>query len=208
MAIAQATGHGRRVDMVDDRKATQGPGPRGARGATLTRPVVLVGMMGCGKTAVGTALAARLGVPFRDTDDALVAAARMTIPEIFERDGEAFFRMRETEVLARLLAEGPGVLSTGGGAFLRAENRDLIARAGVSVWLRADAELLWSRVQHRSTRPLLMTADPKASLIELLEARTPSYRLADLVAEAAADIPIPRMVDRVVEVLRQGGVLE
>ncbi|WP_092646333.1 shikimate kinase [Jannaschia faecimaris] len=174
----------------------------GARGLHLSRPVVLVGMMGCGKSAIGNALAARLGVPFRDTDEALTAAARMTIAEIFARDGEAFFRARESEVLARLLAEGPGVVSTGGGAFLRAENRALIAELGVSVWLKADAELLWSRVKQRTTRPLLMTDDPKATLMELLEARTPSYREADLVAEASPDLPIPQMVDRVITALR------
>ncbi|WP_055087267.1 shikimate kinase [Jannaschia donghaensis] len=185
----------------------RGPVTGGSRGLHLTRPVVLVGMMGCGKTAVGTAMAARLGVPFRDTDDALVTAARMTIAEIFARDGEPFFRARETEVLARLLAEGPGVVSTGGGAFLRAENRALIGKLGVSVWLKADAELLWSRVRHRTTRPLLMTDDPKATLIDLLEARTPSYQAADLVAEGAPDLPIPQMVDRVIAALRDGGIL-
>ncbi|WP_298432974.1 shikimate kinase [uncultured Jannaschia sp.] len=173
----------------------------------LNRPVVLVGMMGCGKTAVGTALAERLGVPFRDTDAAMAEAARMTIPEIFARDGEAFFRARETEVLARLLAEGPGVLSTGGGAFLRPENRAAIAEAGVSVWLKADAELLWSRVRHKSTRPLLLTDDPKATLTELLAERTPSYAAAELVVDSAPPVPIPEMVERVVRVLSDGGVL-
>lgn len=177
------------------------------RGFRLTRPVVLVGMMGCGKTAVGTALAARLGVPFRDTDEALVTAARMTIAEIFARDGEAFFRARESEVLARLLGQGPAVVSTGGGAFLRADNRDLIRAQGVSVWLKADAELLWSRVRHRNTRPLLMTDDPKATLIELLAERTPSYAAADLIAEGAPDLPIPQMVDRVIAALRDAEIL-
>ena len=180
---------------------------RTARGLSLRRPVVLVGMMGSGKTAVGTALAARLGVPFRDTDEALVVAARMSIAEIFERDGEVFFRARETEVLGRLLEEGPGVVSTGGGAFLRAGNREVIGRHGVSVWLKADAELLWSRVRHRTTRPLLMTDDPKATLLDLLAARTPSYAAADLVAEGAPDLPIPQMVDRVIAALRDAGIL-
>nr|WP_179380033.1 shikimate kinase [Jannaschia marina] len=173
----------------------------------LARPVVLVGMMGCGKTAVGTALAARLRVPFRDTDEAIVDAARMSIAEIFERDGEAFFRARETEVLARVLAQGPGIVSTGGGAFLRPENRDVVSAAGVSVWLKADAELLWSRVRHRTTRPLLMTDDPKATLLELLAARTPAYAQADLVVEGAPDLPIPQMVDRVIARLRRAEIL-
>ncbi len=184
-----------------------GRGPGRARGLHLSVPVVLVGMMGCGKTAVGTALAARLGVPFRDTDEALTAAARMTIAEIFARDGEPFFRARESEVLARLLAQGPGIVSTGGGAFLLASNRALIARLGVSVWLKADAELLWSRVRHRNTRPLLMTDDPKGTLIELLAARTPAYEAARVVAEGAPDLPIPQMVDRVVAKLRDAGIL-
>lgn len=212
MAIGQAKGHARRMQVLGDKEPERRPsaGREPSRGVSRlrpARPVVLVGMMGCGKTAVGTALAARLGVPFRDTDEALVAAARMTIAEIFDRDGEAFFRARESEVLGRLLTEGPGVVSTGGGAFLREGNRALIRRLGVSVWLKADAELLWSRVRHRTTRPLLMTDDPKATLLELLRERTPSYEAADLVAEGAPDLPIPQMVDRVIAVLRDADVL-
>ena len=175
------------------------------RALRLARPVVLVGMMGAGKTAVGTALAERLGVPFRDTDDAMVDAARMSIAEIFERDGEAFFRARETEVLRRLLGDGPCILSTGGGAFLRAENRAEIAGAGVSVWLKADADLLWSRVKHKSTRPLLLTDNPKCTLMELLAARTPAYAEAELRVESDAAATIPDMVDRVIAVLRDAG---
>ncbi len=184
------------------------PGGSSAPGGRLTRPVVLVGMMGCGKTAVGTALATRLGVPFRDTDEAMVAAARMTIPEIFARDGEAFFRARETEVLRRLLREGPGVLSTGGGAFLRPENRAAIDGAGVSVWLRADGELLWNRVKHKTTRPLLMTDDPKGTLLSLLAVRTPSYEQARLTVDCAPALSVPQMVDRVIDVLSRNEVLE
>ena len=182
-------------------------GRAGGARAELTRPVVLVGMMGCGKTAVGTALADRLGVPFRDTDAAMAEAARMSVPEIFARDGEPFFRARETEVLARVLREGPGVVSTGGGAFLRAENRAAIEAVGVAVWLQADADLLWSRVRHKSTRPLLMTADPRGTLEALLAARLPAYAQARLVVASAPDVPIPAMVDRVIGVLRDAGVL-
>ncbi|MEM7489975.1 MAG: shikimate kinase [Pseudomonadota bacterium] len=174
---------------------------------TLRRPVVLVGMMGCGKTAVGTALAAHLGVPFRDTDAALEEAARMTVPEIFARDGEAFFRARETEVLARLLAEGPGILSTGGGAFLRPENRALIRDWGVSVWLAAGLEILWSRVKGRTHRPLLMTDDPKGTLTRLLAEREPSYGRADLRVEADADTSVADMAARVAGALRRAEVL-
>ena len=114
----------------------------------LVKTVVLVGMMGAGKTAVGTALARQLGVAFKDSDEEIVRAANRTIAEIFERDGEPFFRARETEVIARLLRGTPCVLSTGGGAFLAEANRSLIHDAGVSVWLKADLELLWQRVRH------------------------------------------------------------
>ena len=176
-------------------------------GLSLTRPVVLVGMMGCGKTAVGIALASRLNVPFRDTDEALVSAARMTIQEIFDRDGEAFFRARESEVLRRLLEQGPGILSTGGGAFLRPENRGVIGKSGVSVWLKADGELLWSRVKHRTTRPLLMTEDPKATLLALLAERTPSYSEASLTVQSVPGLSIAQMVDRVIAALQDAAIL-
>ncbi len=205
MAIAQATGQSGRMRMAGDKMSEEGPPGQAPR---LRRPVVLVGMMGSGKTAVGTALAERLDVPFRDTDEALVAAARMSIPEIFARDGEAFFRAREAEVLRRVLIEGPGVVSTGGGAFLRAENRAAIDAAGVSLWLKVDGELLWQRVRHRGARPLLMTADPKGTLLSLLAERTASYAQATLVAEAAPSLSIAGMVDRVIGVLTRAGVLE
>ena len=174
-------------------------------GPRLRRPVVLVGMMGSGKTAIGTALAERLGVPFRDSDEAIEAAARMTIPEIFARDGEAFFRAREAEVLRRLLGEGPGILSTGGGAFLNPGNRAAIAAAGVAVWLRASADILWSRVKGRSGRPLLATANPRATLETLLAEREPAYAEADLVVEAGPDTSIAEMVERAVARLEENG---
>lgn len=173
----------------------------------LRKPVVLVGMMGSGKTAVGTALAERLSVAFRDTDEAIVAASRMSIPEIFERDGEAFFRDREAEVLRRLLADGPAVLSTGGGVFMRPENRAAIEEAGVSVWLRADLSLLWNRVKHKSTRPLLLTDNPRATLESLLAERTPFYAKARLAVDANPAYSIADMVDRVVAVLSQADVV-
>ena len=128
-------------------------------GWDVKKTIVLVGMMGAGKTAVGKALAARLDVPFLDSDTALQEAANMTIAEIFERDGEVFFRERETQVLRRLLEdETKSVLSTGGGAFLAAENRELITQMGVSVCLQASLPLLWNRVKHKNTRPLLRTS--------------------------------------------------
>lgn len=150
----------------------------------LHKSVVLVGMMGAGKTAVGKELARMLAVPFLDSDEEIVAAAAMSISEIFERDGEAFFRAREAEVIARLLRGRPGVLSVGGGAFLNAATRTLISDLGVSVWLRADLDLLWSRVRHKTTRPLLRTDNPRATLANYLAQREPLYAQADLTVEA------------------------
>lgn len=175
----------------------------------LHKTVAMVGMMGAGKTAIGTALARRLGVPFLDSDVEIERAANLTIAEIFERDGEAFFRERETQVIGRLLDGPPGILSTGGGAFLRAENRELIAARGVSLWLRADLELLWSRVKHKTTRPLLRTSDPKATLATLKAEREPVYSQAEVVVDADADFSIDDMTDRVLrELARRPDILE
>ena len=151
----------------------------------LKKTVVLVGMMGAGKTAVGKALAARLSVPFLDSDAEIEKAANMTISEIFQRDGETFFRARESEVIERLLDTQRGILSTGGGAFLSEKNRQMMSDKGVSVWLNADLSLLWSRVKGKNTRPLLRTAHPYETLREIYEARAPIYALADL--SVAAD---------------------
>ncbi len=170
-------------------------------GYRLKKTVVLVGMMGSGKTAVGAALARLLAVPFLDSDHEIVAAANLSIPEIFERYGEPFFREKETQIITRLLESGPAVLSTGGGAYLAAQNREVISRMGVAVWLRADLDLLWQRVRHKSTRPLLRTADPLATLRQLCESRGPVYALADLVADADADYTIEEMADQVAGVL-------
>ncbi|WP_417699469.1 shikimate kinase [Pseudophaeobacter sp.] len=168
----------------------------------LKKTVVMVGMMGAGKTAVGRALAARLGVPFLDSDHEIEAAANMTIPEIFARDGEAFFRLKERQVIARLLTEECGVLSTGGGAFLAAENRETITRNGASIWLQADLEVLWNRVRHRDTRPLLQTADPRATLAELYQQRVPLYAKADIAVVSDGRASIEQMVDRVLLALQ------
>ena len=159
-------------------------------------------MMGAGKTAVGKALATRLGGPFLDSDAEIEAAANMTIAEVFQRDGEAFFRDREAEVIARLLSTGPIVLSTGGGAFLAERNRDAISAAGVSLWLRADLDLLWQRGRHKTTRPLLRTADPRKTLGEIYAARQPIYALADLVADADPKYSISDMAAHVIDVLK------
>lgn len=167
----------------------------------LKKTVVMVGMMGAGKTAVGRALAARLGVPFLDSDAEIETAANMTVPEIFTRDGEPFFRRRESQVIRRLLDEERGVLSTGGGAFLAEENRAMISRRGVSVWLNADLDVLWNRVKHKNTRPLLQTGDPYQTLRALCQARVPLYARADLAVVSDSHTPIERMVDRVLAVL-------
>lgn len=170
-------------------------------GQALRKPVVLVGMMGAGKTAVGTALARHLGVDFLDSDEEIVRAAKMSIPEIFARDGEAFFRAREAEVIGRLLGAAPAVISTGGGAFMAEANRAAIARQGVSVWLKADLELLWQRVRHKTTRPLLRTDDPKGTLARLLDERAPVYALAQLAVEAEPKLTVEQMAQKVADAL-------
>jgi len=174
---------------------------------SLIKPIVMVGMMGAGKTAIGAAVARSLGVPFLDSDDEIITAANMSIAEIFERDGEAFFRKRESEVLARLLTGDPSVLSTGGGAFLQPDNRDMIDQHGVSVWLRADLDLLWNRVKHKTTRPLLRTSNPYATLSEIYEARQPVYALASIAVEAGADYSIEQMAEKVIAALKTEGVV-
>ncbi|WP_415182298.1 shikimate kinase [Phaeovulum sp.] len=168
----------------------------------LCRPIVLVGMMGAGKTAVGNQIARLLGVPFLDSDEEIVRAAQMSVAEIFARDGEAFFRARESEVLARLMRAAPSVLSTGGGAFLAEANRAIIAKHGVSVWLKADLEVLWNRVRHKNTRPLLRTADPKGTLAGLLNNRAPLYARAQVIVEAAPHLSIDAMAHKVIAALQ------
>lgn len=167
----------------------------------VKKTIVMVGMMGAGKTAVGRAVAQRLGVGFLDSDAEIVAAAHMSIAEIFARDGEPFFRARETEVIGRLLETERCVLSTGGGAFLSEVNRQVIAEKGVAVWLDADLELLWSRVRHKDTRPLLRTADPYATLKALYEARVPEYAKAEVRVVADKSYSIDQMARRVIEEL-------
>lgn len=167
----------------------------------MKKPIVLVGMMGAGKSAIGRALAQKLNVPFLDSDEEIERAAAMSIAEVFARDGEHFFRDREAEVIARLLALGPAVLSTGGGAFLAARNRDEISRLGVSLWLNADLDLLWERVRHKTTRPLLHTPNPRQTLADLYAARQDIYALADLAVEAQPDYSISQMTDKVARAL-------
>jgi shikimate kinase len=149
----------------------------------LSKTVVMVGMMGAGKTAIGRVLAQLLDEPFVDSDAEIETAAQRTIAEIFERDGEDFFRQRETEVIDRLLTGPPCILSTGGGAFLASGNRDLISKKGVSIWLDVPIEVLWERVRYKDTRPLLRTENPRATLSALFDARVGHYRRADVHVE-------------------------
>ena len=169
---------------------------------TVHKPIVLVGMMGAGKSAVGRTLAQVLGLPFLDVDHEIERAAAMSIAEVFERDGERFFRARESEVLHRLMDTGPCVISTGGGAFLAEANRKMMHNEGVSVWLRADLALLWERVRHKSTRPLLHTPDPKGTLTALYDKRVGIYALADLVVDAHPSYALGQMTKQVIRVLK------
>ncbi len=176
--------------------------------AHLTKTVVLVGMMGAGKTAIGRALSVRLGVPFEDSDAEIVEASKLSIAEIFERFGEPFFREKETQVITRLLDGPPCVLSTGGGAWLSPENRSLISAEAAVVWLKADLSLLWSRVRHKDTRPLLRTPNPRATLKSLLEARTPAYEQAEFTVKTRANWSIEQTTDAVMACLSEAGIVE
>lgn len=152
------------------------------------KPLVLVGMMGAGKTTVGRRLASRLGRQFIDSDEEIERAAQMSIPEIFEQRGEAEFRAGEMRVIARLLKEKDIVLATGGGAFVNADTRTLVKAEAVSVWLKADLDVLFERVSRRSNRPLLKTADPRGTLEKLIADRYPIYAEAD-VTVISRDVP-------------------
>jgi shikimate kinase len=174
-------------------------------GRKLKKTVVLIGMMGAGKSAVGNALSRILGAPFVDSDEEIERAANMSVAEVFKRDGESFFRARESEVLLRLLSGPPCILSTGGGAFLAEANRKAIAEKGVAVWLMADLELLWNRVRHKTTRPLLKTADPKGTLAALLTAREPVYAKAAVKVQARPEYSLEDMAGKVIEALQAHG---
>ena len=164
------------------------------------RSVVLVGMMGAGKSTIGRRLSARLGLPFLDADTEIETAAGMSIPDIFESRGEPDFRDGEARVIARLLDSGPAVLATGGGAFMRQETRDRIRDKAVSIWLKADIDIIMRRVKRRFDRPLLQTADPEATVGRLISAREPVYQLADLTVWSR-DVPHEKIVDECVQAL-------
>jgi shikimate kinase len=165
-----------------------------------TRSVVLVGMMGAGKSTIGRRLSARLRLPFLDADTEIETAAGMSIPDIFEARGEPDFRDGEARVIARLLDNGPGVIATGGGAFMREETRIRIRDKAISIWLKADAEIIMRRVKRRADRPLLQTADPEATVGRLLSEREPIYQHADLTVWSR-DVPHEKIVEECIEAL-------
>ncbi|MGX9142830.1 shikimate kinase [Mesorhizobium sp. 128a] len=153
-----------------------------------SRSIVFVGLMGAGKTAIGRKVAAMLSLPFIDSDQEIESVSRMTVPELFERYGETEFRALEQRVILRLLEHGPQVLSTGGGAFMNAQTRDAIASHGVSVWLKAELDLLMERVSKKQNRPLLKNPDPRAVLERLMGERYPVY--------ATSNVTVPTRDDR------------
>lgn len=153
-----------------------------------SRSIVFVGLMGAGKTAIGRRVAARLGIPFIDSDHEIESVSRMTIPDLFERYGETEFRALEQRVIVRLIERGPRVLSTGGGAFMNAQTREAIAKRGVTVWLKADVDTLLERVSKNQNRPLLKNANPRAVLEKLMEERYPVY--------CGADVTVPTRDER------------
>jgi shikimate kinase len=164
------------------------------------RSIVLIGLMGAGKSTVGRRLAARLDLPFKDADAEIEAAAGMSISDIFAIHGEPDFREGERRVIGRLLQEGPLVLATGVGAFMNADTRAQIATAGISVWLKAELDVLMRRLRKRSNRPLLQTPDPETTLRQLMEMRQPVYALADVTVESR-ETPHDRVVEDILSAL-------
>jgi shikimate kinase len=171
------------------------------RTALDRRSVVLVGMMGVGKSSIGRRLAARLGIPFVDADAEIEKAAGMSISDIFARDGEAYFRSGEARVIARLLDGGPQVLATGGGAFMNEATRAAIKTKGVSIWLSAEFDVLMRRIAKRKNeRPMLQTDDPEETLRQLIAVRDPVYALADLTVQSR-EVPHDSIVAEIASAL-------
>lgn len=176
--------------------------------SALRRTVVLVGLMGAGKTTVGRRLAEALGAPFRDSDDEIAAAAGMDVPSIFAALGEAAFRDGEQRVIRRLLDDPPHVLATGGGAFMNAATREAVRARAVSVWLRADLATLVERTARKADRPLLRAGDPAEILARLMAQRYPIYAEADIVIDSEPGGMHDAVVERIVAALRAAGALE
>ncbi len=171
------------------------------------RALVLVGLMGAGKTSVGRRLAEKLEIPFVDADHEIELAAGKTIPEIFNDHGEDYFREGERRVITRLLENGKQVLATGGGAFMNAETREKIEGHGVSLWLKADLDVLLKRVAKRNDRPLLLKEDPAIVMKRLIDLRYPVYAEADITVESR-DVQHGQMVNDVIKALADFGSLE
>jgi len=171
----------------------------------LQKTVALVGMMGAGKTSLGRRLAARLEVPFHDADHEIETAAGLTVSEIFAKFGEPYFRDGERRVIARLLGEAPHILASGGGAFMDPATRAAMKQNALTVWLKAPAGVLLSRVKKRDTRPLLQSGDPRETIEKLLAIREPVYAQADITLECA-DESHHSAVDRIVAALRERGL--
>jgi shikimate kinase len=189
--------------LMSDLAAPHSTTPSAQNGVGIplgSRSVVLVGMMGAGKSSVGRRLATRLSLPFVDADTEIEAAAGMSIPDIFTTHGESAFRSGEQRVISRLLDSGPQVLATGGGAFMSAETRAAIRAKGISVWLKADFEVLMRRLKRRNDRPMLKTDDPAATLKGLMAARYPVYAEADITIESR-DVPHGTVVDEIIAAL-------
>lgn len=187
--------------------SSKGSDPPDSPRPILSRTVALIGMMGAGKTAVGRQLARKLGAPFIDADKEIEEAAGCTIAEIFAEHGEAHFRDGERRVIARLLDGPPCVLATGGGAYMQEDTRDLLRRHAVTVWLKADFDILWKRVSKRGHRPLLKTADPQGTLRRLMAEREPVYARADLTVDSGEQTK-DAMADKVLEALREAALME
>ena len=161
------------------------------------RSLVLVGMMGAGKSSIGRKLAQRLSLPFVDADCEIEHAAGMSISEIFAKHGEAYFRAGEARVIARLLDGGPQVLATGGGAFMHPQSRDAIRAKGISIWLKADYEVLMKRIKRRNDRPMLKTDDPGETLRRLMAERDPVYAEADVIVNSR-DVPHEMIIAEII----------
>jgi shikimate kinase len=179
---------------------------RRIRERLANRSIILIGMPGCGKSAIGRRLAPRLGLPFLDADEEIERAAGKTINEIFQDHGEPYFRAGEIRVIARVLNAGPVVLATGGGAFMAQETRDNIRRAGLSIWVKADLPVLVRRVSKRNNRPLLAGRDPEKVMKELMEARYPVFATADMIVESR-DVPHEVIVGEIIKALAEGPLL-
>ena len=167
----------------------------------LKKTVALVGMMGSGKSAIGKVVSSIIEVPFIDADVEIEKAAKLSIPEIFERHGEKFFRDKEDQVIKRLLKERPFILATGGGAFINEKIRTSIKQHCVSVWLNADVETLWKRVKNKKTRPLLRTNNPKETLANIYKDRIETYSLADVIIESRVSSSLDKMANLVINSL-------